>query len=110
MSRKIAVSAVVGFALWIAGFSGMASSTPPNRPGESDRQALKEQVAAVVEADNRFAFDLYQQLRANQKNNLFFSPLVKWRANLEKEPSLLQPFQIDEIVREVRRRLGNVSR
>jgi hypothetical protein len=32
--------------------------------------------------------------------------LVKWRANLEKEPSLLQPFQIDEIVREVRRRLG----
>jgi hypothetical protein len=32
--------------------------------------------------------------------------LVKWRAHLEKEPSLLQPFQIDEIVREVRRRLG----
>jgi hypothetical protein len=32
--------------------------------------------------------------------------LVKWRANLEKEPSLLQPFQIDAIVREVRRRLG----
>jgi hypothetical protein len=34
--------------------------------------------------------------------------LKKWRANLEKEPSLLQPFQIDEIVREVRRRLGNL--
>ena len=32
--------------------------------------------------------------------------LVAWRAKLEKEPTLLQPFQIDEIVREVRRRLG----
>ena len=31
--------------------------------------------------------------------------LTEWRAKLEKEPTLLQPFQIDEIVREVRRRL-----
>jgi hypothetical protein len=36
--------------------------------------------------------------------------LIKWRTELEKGPSLLQPFQIDEIVREVRRRLGNISR
>jgi hypothetical protein len=36
--------------------------------------------------------------------------LMKWRAKLEKEPTLLQPFQIDEIVREVRQRLSNVSR
>ena len=36
--------------------------------------------------------------------------LVKWRAKLEKEPTVLKPFQIDEIVREVRRRLGNDSR
>ena len=36
--------------------------------------------------------------------------LMKWRAKLEKEPTLLQPFQIDEITREVRRRLNNVSR
>jgi hypothetical protein len=35
--------------------------------------------------------------------------LMKWRAKLEKEPTLLQPFQIDDIVREVRRRLSNVS-
>jgi len=28
---------------------------------------------------------------------------------LEKEPTLLRPFQIDEIVREVRRRLSNAS-
>lgn len=36
--------------------------------------------------------------------------LTKWRAKLEKEPVLLQPFQIDEIVREVRQRLSNPSR
>ena len=32
--------------------------------------------------------------------------LVAWRAKLEKEPTLLQPFQIDEIIREVRQRLS----
>ena len=29
---------------------------------------------------------------------------------LEKEPTLLQPFQIDEIIREVRQRLGKIGR
>jgi hypothetical protein len=36
--------------------------------------------------------------------------LTEWRAKLEKEPILLQPFQIDEIVREVRRRLESANR
>ena len=36
--------------------------------------------------------------------------LEKWRATLEEEPTALQPFQIDEIVREVRRRLSDVGR
>ena len=36
--------------------------------------------------------------------------LTAWRAKLEKEPTLLQPFQIDEIVREVRQRLSDLSR
>ncbi len=36
--------------------------------------------------------------------------LTAWRAKLEKEPTLLKAFQIDEIVREVRRRLSDVSR
>ena len=35
--------------------------------------------------------------------------LMEWRAKLEKEPTLLKPFQIDRIVREVRRRLSNAS-
>ncbi len=36
--------------------------------------------------------------------------LKQWRAKLEEEPTLLQPFQIDQIVREVRRRLESASR
>ena len=36
--------------------------------------------------------------------------LTKWRAKLEQEPTLLQPFQIDEIVREARQRLSPDSR
>jgi len=36
--------------------------------------------------------------------------LMAWRAKLEKEPTLLQPFQIDKIVREVQQRLSNLDR
>ena len=35
--------------------------------------------------------------------------LIAWRAKLEREPNLLQPFRIDKIVREVRQRLGTVN-
>ena len=35
--------------------------------------------------------------------------LLAWRAKLEKEPTLLQPFQIDEIVREVQQRLSKLN-
>ncbi len=36
--------------------------------------------------------------------------LAAWRVTLEKEPHLLQPLQIDQIVREVRQRLIQVRR
>ncbi len=36
--------------------------------------------------------------------------LISWRARLEQEPTLLKPFQIDDIVREVRTRLNAASR
>ena len=36
--------------------------------------------------------------------------LMEWRVKLEKEPTLLKPFQIDEIVRAVRRKISNASR
>jgi hypothetical protein len=35
--------------------------------------------------------------------------LTAWRAKLEREPTLLEPQQIDEIIREVRNRLDNHS-
>jgi len=35
--------------------------------------------------------------------------LQLWRVKLEKEPTLLQPFGIDQIVRAVRRKPGNFS-
>ena len=35
--------------------------------------------------------------------------LKEWRVKLEKEPTLLRPFQIDEIVRAVRGRLNDAS-
>ncbi len=36
--------------------------------------------------------------------------LKEWRVKLEKEPILLKPSQIDEIVRAVRDRISNISR
>lgn len=35
--------------------------------------------------------------------------LIEWRAKLEREPTLLSPHKIDEIVREVRRRLDAIA-
>lgn len=35
--------------------------------------------------------------------------LKAWRVKLEKAPTLLQPFQIDQIVRAVRHRLSRAS-
>jgi len=46
----------------------------------------------------------------NQEPKIADRVLMEWRAKLEKEPNLLQPFQIDEIVREVRSRLSNANR
>ena len=35
--------------------------------------------------------------------------LMEWRAKLEKGPTLLEPFQMDAIVRAARQRLSKVS-
>ncbi|MEO2035529.1 MAG: hypothetical protein ABGZ35_25910 [Planctomycetaceae bacterium] len=45
----------------------------------------------------------------NQEQMGMNNVLMAWRFKLEKEPTLLKPFQIDGIVREVRRRLSNAS-
>ena len=36
--------------------------------------------------------------------------LIAWRSKLENEPTSLPPFQIDQIVREARKRMTAVSR
>ncbi len=46
----------------------------------------------------------------NHEQNGADKVLIAWRAKLEKEPTLLKPFQIDEIVRAVQRRLSDLSR
>jgi len=53
--------------------------------------------------------EIVDECNLDQKERSKDSILVKWRAKLEQEPTLLQPSQIDEIVREVRQRLS-VSR
>ena len=54
--------------------------------------------------------EIIDECNHDQKEGGEDSILMKWRAKLEKEPALLQPFQIDDIVREVRKRLSNLSR
>jgi hypothetical protein len=48
-------------------------------------------------------------IEANQQPNEAgqFKVLAAWRAKLKAEPTSLRSFQIDEIVREVRRRFAN---
>ena len=49
------------------------------------------------------AYEIYQ---CDWSSDVCSSDLLEWRVKLEKKPHVLHPFQIDEIVREVRRRLG----
>jgi serpin B len=74
MSKGSAFTVIVGIALWLVGLSGCdAIAAPSPTSNDRDRQSLKERVAAVVDADNRFALALYQRLR-DREGNLFFSP------------------------------------
>ena len=45
----------------------------------------------------------------NQEQMRMNNVLMEWRVKLEKEPTLLKPFEIDQIVRAVRQRLSNAS-
>ena len=50
--------------------------------------------------------EIVHECNHKQKETREDGILMKWRAKLEKEPTLLPPFRIDEIVREVRKRLS----
>jgi hypothetical protein len=54
---------------------------------------------------NQIADESNQQPQEAGKQKVLFA----WRAKLAKEPTSLPPFQIDQIVREVRKKLVHVS-
>ncbi|MHB8968894.1 MAG: hypothetical protein ACYC3X_02240 [Pirellulaceae bacterium] len=49
--------------------------------------------------------EMLEDSNHEQKESGKYRALTHWRAKLAQEPHLLQPYQIDEIVREVRKRL-----
>jgi hypothetical protein len=62
------------------------------------QMALKdweETISQIIE-------DIKQEPQKSSKNKF----LMAWRVKLENAPTSLQPFQIDEIVREVRKRIS----
>ena len=54
--------------------------------------------------------EIIDECNHEQKEKNDYGILTKWRVKLEKEPTLLKPFEIDTIMREVRQRLNNVGR
>ena len=66
------------------------------------RMNLKDWEATI----NQIVDEIKQEPPKSRKHKV----LIAWRVKLEKEPTSLQPYQIDEIVREVRKRMSAVSR
>ncbi len=71
---------------------------------------LQEWEVAIQEIVDECNHEQKERGESGQREISESGILMKWRAKLEKEPTLLQPFQIDEIMREVRQRLNNVGR
>ncbi len=73
MSHRTTIGALAAVALSIVALPKQATATPPPTLSERDRQSLKKHLAPIVDANNRFAFDLYERIR-DHEGNLFFSP------------------------------------
>src|SRR5579872_6582472 len=73
MSHRFAISVAAGLALASLVLVDSVSSAPPGRRPRRDRPVRTAAMTPLVEAGNRFAFDLYERLRGTQ-GNLFFSP------------------------------------
>lgn len=72
----------------------LATETESTKEQSMNFQKWEATIYQMIEESNREA-------KEPGKNRV----LTEWRATLTKTPHNLQPFQIDEIVREVRRRL-----
>ena len=53
---------------------------------------------------------IVDDLNSDPKERIKQKVLMEWRRKLEKEPTSLQPFQIDELIREVRNRITEAGR
>ena len=73
MSHRFAISIAAVIALASLVLVDSASSAPPARLLRRDRPSRTATMSPLVEAGNRFAFDLYERLRGKD-GNLFFSP------------------------------------
>ena len=85
--------------MWNCGLGGriwrlLATDTESTKEQSMNFQKWEVTIQQMIEESNR-------ETKEPGKNRV----LTEWRATLTKTPHLLQPFQIDEIVREVRRRL-----
>lgn len=54
--------------------------------------------------------EIIDECNHEQKERGVGKIILKWRAKLGKEPTLLKSFQIDEIMREARQRLSKLGR
>lgn len=77
MDRRILAVAVVFIAITIVAVGAMLflfPYEPKNPPKADDTGFTEEGVRQVVNANNRFAFDLYSELKKTEEGNIFFSP------------------------------------
>lgn len=88
--------------MWTCGLGGriwllLATDTESTKDQSMNFKTWEVFIQQIIEESNR-----------ETKEPGKMRVLTEWRRTLAKTPHLLQPFQIDEIVREVRRRLTTV--
>ena len=76
------------------------------RSGQNRNQ--KERLMSLKEWEQTIQ-EIVEAFNLQKNNSGKMRILREWRARLEKEPPRLQPFQIDQIIREVRRRLESAN-
>ena len=74
----------------------------------TDMENIKEQSMKLRDWEQTVQ-QMFEELNHEPKESGRSRALMAWRAKLALEPHLLEPQQIDEIVREVRKRLTSVS-
>ena len=74
----------------------------------TDVENAKEQSMKLQSWDATI-LQMIEESNREPKESGKYKVLIEWRSKLSKEPHSLQPFQIDEIIREFRKRLTNAA-